>query len=199
MRHYFGYDNTGTLRSVETYGPAGWPNDKCLADPECLAESVVSLRESRGKRDPDIVNWVLFDCPCDAGQGDLLKNCKCVSPKFAESYVDLDTKTILPKPNRTVYIDGEVVQNGGVVTRAPGTAVDLKVVSAGMADDTELTCVQGGMADVSMDDQWTLTFTGGETDTKTLVTPSQGNKGSISISGPKFRGIIVWLRGFTAP
>ena len=94
MRHYFGYDIDGNLRSLETYGPVGWPAEFCMEDPECLADSVTSLRESRLKNAPEIINWVVFDCPCDPGQGDLLKNCTCVNIKFAESYVDTAAKTM---------------------------------------------------------------------------------------------------------
>lgn len=198
MRHYFGYDINGRLRSVEVYGPIGWPADKCMADPSCVAEAVTSLREQRSGDAPEIINWVLYDCSCDPGQGHLLRDCKCFNTQFAEHTVDVQNKVMVPKPLRTVYIDDVVVGNRDIVTRAPGTAVVLKIVSAGMPDGEKALCTQGGAVDLTLDDAWELTFSNGETDTKTLVAPSQGTKGGVGIGGKLMRPLIFYLRGFAS-
>lgn len=198
MRHYFGYDIDGNLRSYESYGPVGWPSNHCLEDPNCEAAAVTSLRESRAVKHPEISDWVLFDCPCSPANGDVLKNCACASPKFAESYVDVQTKTIKTKPLRTVYVDGQVVTDKETVTRAPGAQVDLKVISNGMPDGAKVTCVQRGTTDIALEDTWEMTFANGTTETKSLVAPAQGAKGFLFISGPRIRPLVFALRGFTA-
>ena len=196
MRHYFGYDIDGGLRSYESYGPAGWPTNACLADPACVAKSVTSLRESRTGTAPDIINWVLFDCPCDPGQGALLKDCKCASNRFGESYVDVSTKTLRPKPTRTVMIDGNPVDLNSTITKNPGETVVLKVVSAGMPDGAKIHCAQKGMADIALEPEWDLLVSNGESDTKVLTAPAQGTKGVVIMSGRLFRGFSFQLRGF---
>ena len=199
MRHYFGYDLDGNLRSYESYGPAGWPTSHCLEDGECDEAAVSSLREMRNKQNPEIVNWVLYDCPCDPAQGDLLRNCKCAGPKIAESYVDTNARVIRPKPIRTVVVDGQVVADREVVTAAPGTSVDFKVVCHGLPDGEKVKCVQKGSVDITVEDEWEMTIANGETETKTLVAPAQGTKGYIMIGGTRVRPLTFGLRGFVAP
>ena len=199
MRHYLGYDINGSLASIEAFGPVGWPADARMEDSENDVASVTSLRESRAVSSPGIVNWVLFDCPCDPGQGDLLKNCVCVPSKFAESFVDTATKTLKPKPMRTVYIDGEVVSDQSVITRDPGTTMTLKVASNLMPDGEIVNCVQKGIVDLTLDDEWELTFAAGETDTKTLVAPAQGSRGAVAIGGRLVRPLVFFVRGFVVP
>jgi hypothetical protein len=199
VRHYFGYDINGILSSVETYGPAGWPANLCMENPECLEDAVTSLRVSRAKNSPNIVNWVVFDCPCDPGQGALLKDCPCVGSKFAESYVDTTAKVMIPKPMRTVYVDGVVVQHMDVITREPGTKVILKLVADGLPDGAKAVCSQKGQVDLTLEDEWELLFTAGKSDTKELTTPAQGTKGVCSIGGDLMRPLAFLLRGFAAP
>ncbi len=196
MRHYFGYDVNGTLRSLESYGPAGWPAEKCMEDPTCLEAAVTSLRASRAKSAPDVIDWVLYDCTCDAGQGALLRDCICFNTKFNESYVDTQTKAMVPKPIQTVLIDDVAVVNGEVITRDPGTVLTLKIVSVGMLDGEKVLCTQTGVIDLTLDDQWELTISGGETETKTLVVPAQGSKGSVAINGKRIRSMMFCVRGF---
>lgn len=196
MRHYFGYDIDGVLRSMETYGPTGWPSDACMADPDCAAEAALSLRASRSNKNPEIIGWVLFDCCCDPSQGCCLRDCHCIGDKFAESYVDVSTKTIKAKPMRTVYVDDVVVKSRDTITKSPGTVVTLKIVSANMPDGEKVKCVQKGVIDLALEDEWELTFTGGETDTKTLTAPSQGTKGGVHLHGRYMRPHHFLLRGF---
>ena len=195
MRHYFGYDINGALRSIENYGPAGWPANFRMDDPDCTADVVTSLRERRASKNPEIIGWVLFDCQCDASQGAIIADCKCCNSKFSTSYVDVQTKTLKTKPLRTVYIDSDVVNNGDIVTRAPGTVVTLKV-AASLPDGEIVHCVQTGQVDLTLDDEWDLTFTNGVTDTKSLTAPAQGSRGAVAISGPRIRPMSFFLRGF---
>ena len=199
MRHYFGYDIDGNLRSYESYGPAGWPNDHCLEDPDCVAESVASLRESRAKKYPAIINWAVFDCPCDPGAGDLLVDCACAGSKFGESYVDTSAGTLMTKPLRSVYVDGEIIEDREVITRAPGTVVNFKVTSVGMPDGELLRCVQSGSVDLTLEDVWTVPFAGGRTEEMSLVAPAQGTKGVVGLGGDLMRPFTFVLRGFVVP
>lgn len=196
MRHYFGYDIDGKLRSVETYGPTGWPTDKCMADPTCNAKAVASLRERRGKGDPEIINWALFDCPCDPAKGLILRDCSCLNTKFATSYVDVQTKTLHTKPQRTVYVDGEVVTHNQLVTRAPGNPVEVQIASAGMPDGYVIQCFQKGTVDLHLEDEWGLEVTNGVSETTVLIAPAQGTRGVFSINGKMVRPMSFVLRGF---
>ena len=196
MRHYFGYDINGTLLSVEAYGPIGWPADYCMEDPECLADSVVSLRESRARNSPGIINWVLYDCPCDPGQGVLLKDCTCVNSTFGVSYVDVLGKAMHPKPMQTVYVDTTVVKAGDIITKSPGTQMILKITGQGVPDGTIARCAQKGSVDLTLDDEWEMVFERGVSTTKTLTAPAQGSRGIVSISGTLIRPITFAVRGF---
>lgn len=196
MRHYFGYTINGQLRSVETYGPAGWPAEKCMEDPDCLEAAVTSLRKSRAKNAPDVINWVLYDCPCDPGQGAILRDCVCFNAKFSENYVDTVSKAMVPKPMQTILVDDVVIVSGDVITRDPGTILTFKVVSVGMLDGAKVTCNQKGSIDITLDDEWELTFSGGETETTNLTAPAQGSKGYVSISGLRMRPLSFCVRGF---
>lgn len=196
MRHYFGYDNDGNLRSYEAYGPVGWPHNHCLEDPNCEATSVTSLRETRASDSPYIIDWVLFDCPCDPAQGAILRDCPCIPGKFSSSYVDTATRSIKSKPARTVYVDGVLIQDGETVTRTPGAQVLFKVVASGLPDGSIVNCAQRGQVDVAIDPQWDMTIVGGTTEEKALVAPSQGTKGLVFIGGAKIRPFSFYLRGF---
>jgi len=196
VRHYFGYDTNGVLRSVEVYGPAGWPSSHCVEDPDCQEDAVTSLREGRANNAPDVIDWVLFDCSCDPAQGALLKDCVCYNAEFAESYVNTQTKTLVKKPLRTVQLDNKTISNNETITHPPGTKVVLKIISTGMPDGETAHCTQKGAVDLTLDDEWDLTFEGGVTDAKTLTAPAQGTKGVVAISGKMMRPITFCLRGF---
>lgn len=196
MRHYFGYDVDGTLVSVETYGPAGWPSNLCLEDPECQEDSVVSLRERRAQVAPELIDWVVFDCPCDPAQGDLLRNCNCVGPKFAESYVNTQNRSLVAKPLRSVYVDDVLIHNGDIITKDPGTIVTMKVVVSQVPDGTKVHCIQRGAVDLTLEDEWDLIVENGTTGTKDLIAPAQGTKGVVAVSGPMIRPMTFCVRGF---
>jgi hypothetical protein len=196
MRHYYGYDVNGTLRTVEVYGPAGWPAEQCLEDPDCIDPSVTSLRESRAKTAPEVIAWVLFDCQCDASQGALVNDCVCFNTKMAESYVDTVSKTLVNKPLRTVYVDDVEINSGDIVTRDPGTQISFKITSQGMPDGNKARCSQKGLVDLTLEDEWEMIFAGGRTALKTLTTPAQGTRGGVGISGDLLRPFIFFLRGF---
>lgn len=196
MRHYFGYDVNGDLRSWEVYGPAGWPPGQCLADTACQAVSVTSLRESRAATDPQIIGWALYDCPCSVADGALIKNCECVRSKYAESYVDTTTKVLLSKPLRTVYVDDVVVADAAVITRAPGVEIRLKVASEGAVNGSKVYCTQAGPGEVAPEPSWEMTFLAGSTEEKILTTPAQGTRGLVVMAGSRVRPFRFFLRGF---
>lgn len=198
MRHYFGYDINGDLLAIETYGPAGWPTDHCMEDPQCVKDSVCSLRESRAKNAPGIIDWVLYDCPCNAGQGAILKNCTCVNSKYGVSYVDVASRVLRPKPMTTVYIDSVAIQSGDIITRDPGTQMTLKVTGNGVPDGTVVRCVQKGSVDLVLDDEWELEFSNGVSTTKVLTAPAQGARGIVNVSGTLIRPVIFSVRGFAS-
>lgn len=196
MRHFFGYDVNGTLRSVETYGPAGWPTDHCLINPDCVKQAVTSLKEERGANSPDVVGWVLFDCPCNPADGHLLRDCQCISSKFSSSYVDMTTKTLRAKPQRSVYLDGILVNDREVVTRTPGAQVRLKIVAADMENGQTVQCMQHGQVEVAPETSWEMTFSNGTTEEKILIAPSQGTKGTVYLAGSRVKPLMFQLRGF---
>jgi hypothetical protein len=167
-----------------------------MADPNCSHKSITSLKESRAKDTPGIINWVLFDCDCDAESGHSVTDCACFNKKYAESYVDPQTKLLVTKPVRTVLINGAAVSHGDVVTYPPGTAVELKIASAGIPDGGKARCVQKGAVDLTLDDEWDLVFTNGVSETKTLIAPAQGTKGAVHVGGKFVRPMTFALRGF---
>lgn len=199
MRHYFGYDVEGRLRSVETFGPAGWPATYCMEDPNCEAPSVTSLRERRATNEPHIINWVVFDCPCNPANGDLLRDCVCFNSKFAESYVNTATGLLTPKPPMNVYVDDVLIAHDDIVTRAPGTEVSFKLVAPFMPDQEEAIVYQQGGVDIALEDEWTLTFVGGETPPSTLIAPAQGTRGVVFLAGKLIRPMRFYVRGFQGP
>lgn len=196
MRHYFGYDINGNLRSYEANGPVGWPPGQCLADTECQAIAVTSLRNSRAITDPDIIGWVPFDCSCNVANGETIRDCKCVDSKFAESYVDVPTKTLRSKPLRSVYIDDVLIADQDVITRAPGTPVRLKVASEGAENGSTVVCAQRGPAEVALETTWEMTFLAGVTEEKVLIAPAQGSRGAVVMAGARVRPFRFFLRGF---
>lgn len=196
MRHFFGYDINGALRSIETYGPAGWPTDHCLINPACNKAAVLSLKEDRAAKNPEVIGWVLFDCGCNAGSGHLIRDCPCVAKKFANGYVDVATKTLKSKPQRSVYVDGALVNDRDTVSKPPGAVVRLKIVSADMENGQVAQCAQKGQIEIAAEPSWEMTFNGGETEEKVLVAPAQGTKGSVFIGGIRVRPLMFQLRGF---
>jgi len=196
MRHYFGYDVEGRIRSVEVYGPTGWPHGKCMMDPNCEDPAVVSLRESRNKSQPEIIGWVLDDCCCDPSQGARVKDCRCNEETLSTKYVDVAAKVLKTKPLAQVMVDGAVVTTGSIVTRPPGTAVSLHVVSEGMPDETTIRCVQKGPVDITIEDEWDLTISGGKTESVPLVAPAPGTRGALQLFGKLMRPTTIFLRGF---
>lgn len=196
MRHYFGYTITGELVTIEVYGPAGWPAGKCLANPDCNADAVTSLKASRAIKNPEVVGFIPYDCPCD-GATKLIKDCKCIGRKFANSYVDVVNKTLVEKPARTVQVDGEAVEDKAVLLRPPGTILNLKVVAPGIPDGQTATFIQRGSVNLLDADELTLTFTGGESNTVTLLTPPAGLRGDLWLGGRMVRPFSMGVRGST--
>jgi len=196
MRHYFGYDINGHLKTIEMYGPSGWPLDQRMDDANCEHKGVTSLRASRVTTAPNVVGWVLYDCPCSPNSS--CRDCKCINTKFATSFVDAGTKALVDKPLRTILVDNQPVDNEAVITRDPGATVVFKVSSPTMPDGEKALCIQRGSVDIALEDEWYLTFTNGMSEAKTLIAPAQGTRGVVHIGGGKVRPLAFFLRGFAA-
>jgi hypothetical protein len=206
MRHFFGYDADGRLRSIETYGPRGWPICDCdacesselngMLNSACVAPRCVSLRESRDRGPVDYEGFILYDCPCDAAV-DLLRDCTCISDFGGTHYVDVSAQTFVPKPSLTVKLDDETIVDRQVVSREPGAVAVLKLLVPGIPDGTVALLFQKGQIDIYPDDDISVTFSGGESTTLNLVAPAPGTKGTLVIDTGKYiRGISFQLRGF---
>jgi len=191
MRHYFGYRADGTLASVETYS-GGWPQGVCMADLGCDHPTVTNLRAVRAQNNPEIVGFVAYDCDCPSDE----ETCDCINDKFAGHCVNIETKQFVAKPTTAVFVGGTQVLHGETVTRPPGAAVKLKVVSPDSPDGATLSFATKGPVEISLESQITLTFTHGETQEITLVAPAQGSKGTAFITGKLARPFAFSLRGF---
>jgi hypothetical protein len=191
MKHYFGYRADGSLASVETHA-GGWPADRCMSDLACDHPVVTKLRAVRADSSPDIIGFIGYDCDCPSED----EVCDCLNDFFAGHYVNTSTQRFIAKPGIAVVVGGTQIESGGVVTRAPGVSVTLKVVSPGSPDGTTLTFSTKGNVEISAEPSVTLTFTGGETQTINLVAPAQGSRGQAFIIGKLARPYSFWLRGF---
>jgi hypothetical protein len=196
MKVFYGYDANGRLSSVETYS-GGWPTCtccegcECLANPDCTNPNCVSLREIRTQLHPHIIGYIAYDCPCPADA----ETCDCVSPKFGSSYV-LDG-ALVDKPACSTYVDGAEIAFEAEVYKTPGSSVALKFVGANVPDGTEVTCRTRG-AQVYAETEFTLTFSGGETNTVQLTAPAQGVGAQITAysMGPFVRPQLFTMVGF---
>jgi hypothetical protein len=128
--------------------------------------------------------------------GALLKDCGCVTTKYAESYVDTSTKLLVNKPLRTVYVDDVVTADGAVITRDPGVQVRLRVASEGALNGSRVQCAQGAAVEIAPEPSWEMTFLAGTTEEKILTTPAQGTRGLVVMAGSRIRPFRFYLRGF---
>lgn len=203
MRHFFGYRADGVLGSMETYG-GGWPHCNChpncelLADPECRKESVVSLRTRRADRNPDIVGFILYDCPCPPEDKTCEQN--CINQQMAHYYVDLATKSFVAKPVTNFHIDGQALVPDQKLDLVPGTPVNFKIVGPDVPDGETVRMGTLGQFDVFVEDLdpfIDLEFQGGETSVMQLHPPPQGAKVTLVITGKYVRPQRVCVRGWS--
>lgn len=201
MKHFLGYRSNGTIASVETYSPGGWPDCnccedcECLASPGCMMEACVSLRAKRADRNPDIVGYIAYDCPCPKTES--ICNLGCYNTFSAVNYVDVSTKTAKPKPTSVMQLDDIDVVADSTVSRPPGTAAEFKLVGPDIPDGSVVDVLTKGPADITEGpNQLQLTFTGGVTDSVTFYSPGQGVKVMVSVSGKFIRPRTFQFRGF---
>lgn len=201
MRHYYGYKSDGTIGSIEVYG-GGWPvcmcreGCKCLADPSCKMPACVSLRARRAKVNPDIIGFVLYDCPCKKEDH---KHCiGCLNEFPANSYVDVQTGEAITKPLMTVQLDGQVVEHNSVNSAPPGSKKFLTIVCPEVPDGAIVNfSVGSGGADITAGpNEFTETVVGGTIPSVELVAPGQGAKGAIVVYGKYIRPRQIILRGW---
>lgn len=196
MRHYLGFNKDGVLISQEIYY-GGWPPTHDLTNNLCNEPSVVSLRQSAAVKRPEITGFVGFDCECSSSKG----TCDCPNIKMANCYVDLESKALCYKPTTTLSIskeDGvlwEDVNHGALINRTPGSVVKLRM-TGGAPDGAVVKCCQKGNVDILFHNEMQLIFSGGATNTIDLVTPPQGNKGTIGVSGKYIVAKMLILRGW---
>jgi len=197
MRHFFGYLSDGALTSMETYNPGGWPICDCspgcpgLSNPDCKNSLSTSLRKSRAVSRPDIVGYVLYDCPCPPEMGQCDSH---VSVVYGASMV-VDGE-LVDKPMTTHYINGEPIEADQVLSRPPGTELEYMIAAPGIPDGTKVICFQGTATWVAPEPEWEMVFTDGQTPTKTLIVPAQGALGIVTAAGSLARGIRFKVLGW---
>ena len=201
MRHFIGYRADGTLAPLETYSPGGWPVCQCregcgcLADHTCMMDACVSLRTSRMNRNPDIVGFALYDCPCPSTEE--ICETGCFNTQFANHYIDIGTKSFVAKPAISMQIDNVGISNEEVVSRPPGNTCVFKLVGPDIPDGAEAYITTSNQVDiVEGPNRFQLFFTNGSTPEVTLYAPSQGAKSRLTISGKYIRPQWLILRGF---
>lgn len=205
MRHFLGYKSTGEIATIETFGPGGWPTScgSCeggcdpMTNINCVYPPAVDLKNKRANRNPEIVGYVLYDCPCSSSNPVCQPG--CYNNFMSTHYVDVETKTALSKPSVEMQIDAVAVADKDLVDKLPGTDVVLKLVGPDVPDGATATCSTKGPVDITPEgpDTFQLTFSGGVTNTKTLTTPAQGSKGRVFLGGKYVRFQGFTLRGWT--
>lgn len=125
MISWFGYDDEGTLRSVETH-LHGWPpNVDFMTDP--MTADTRTSRAAGG-----ITKFVSYNCPCPRTADD----CMCHNLRLGDAYVINGSLTMKPDIHATV--------NGSGTYRGPKHQLtvprgDVKIDLVGLTDGAEVT------------------------------------------------------------
>lgn len=158
--------------------------------------AVKSLLLTRNTKNPEIVGYLPYDCPCSSDQ----KVCEFghYNEYYVMNYVDVMSKTIKPKPTATILIDDVSVIDKQLVSKQPSSQCSFKLISDDTPDGTIVSVDTRGQVDIiDGPDEFKLTFNNGETESKTFIVPAQGMKAQILIYGGKFvRPQRFFLRGF---
>lgn len=153
MRTWFGYDETGVLRSVEVKGRGGWPPD---FDFRTAAEkNIVDLRNERAKQ--GITSFIPYDCPCLPS----VSSCACHNAAYGGSYVE--NGQLVPKPEVLLHVNGTSGQ--GELGNILYDGLVEFFLTGPVPDGATVDLIVAGMAKTP--DHLTLSFTGGKTPVET--------------------------------
>lgn len=204
MRHFVGYGADGTPLSYESYSPGGWAsicencNGGCdgLADTSCSNPSVVSLRNKRAEKNPEIVGFIVYDCPCPTTEFGC--NVGHTSDWANLHYINPDAKQWIEKPGVQVYLDGEeIVENGVVIDRSPGATATLKIVGPEVPNGSKLVIGTSGPVDIiDGPDIFDVEVNDGQSEEITFIAPAQGIRVAVGITGKWTPSKSFYLRGW---
>lgn len=198
MRHYLGYQADGMFVSYEI-AFNGWnlcecgtctPEMNAAANPTCRAEHVQRLLQTRKVQNPEIVGYYAYDCPCPP-KG----TCGCPTKLGSGFYFNLETGQPTPRTLVKLLVDGEEIEPGKVVSRAPGVKMQFQLEAA-VPDGWEATCAQRGPVDIIDEDEFKLAFSGGRSAIVEFTAPSQGLKVQVGVGGKYLKGATLIVRGW---
>lgn len=191
MRHFMGYNADGVIASLESYSPGGWPSicENCtggcegLADTACKNPSVVSLRTKRADKNPEIVGFIAYDCPCPSTAFGCEGNHQNDWTNL--HYVDVATGEWVKKPGVSLTLDGQpVAGEDELINKEPGTTSIFKIIAPSVPDGENLVLGTFGPFDiVDGPDLMTVEINNGESEDITFYAPAHGIKVMVGVSG----------------
>lgn len=194
MRYYFGHDSNGVLISTEAT-TGGFSEEHRLDNPVCGHPLVDFHRKTRLDRNPEVVGFIGYDCPCD-GDAPRVCGCACVNKKRLTGRVK-DGK-LVDKPTPIMTLDGIPVEvSEKPIVKKPGARVLIAFQVSEEAENSIL-IVSGGksQAQLSLCLPKNLAVTKGITPTIELVVPAQGISSSLYVFGACISPLTVNFIGF---
>lgn len=163
------HDNMGEIkgRSDGVGGFSGDPMDPGTTDPQAIAIRNYFLT------DLGLLGPIPYDCPCDPNDVD----CTCSGPALNDHYVD--NGNLVAKATTTIKIDGNVVNSGDTLERAPGSFLNLQLEAT--TPDGHQVALRFEEALLTNQSNPVLTFTDGASDSILLKTPAQGLVGIVGV------------------
>lgn len=186
MRHYIRYSTTGELVGVDVRS-FGWADGVDPNDPD-TTDKVAKFLRSRRSETQSHVGWVAYECPCPRSRD----ACKCPHALIDDHH--FNGHVLFPKPELTVLVNGlPAEQTTNVV---PGSDVAIKLLAATPEGHKVTVTPVAGYIGELINAPEILTFSGGESNTLTVVAPQQGITGSVTGRSNYVRRFNVALRGW---
>lgn len=194
MRHYFGYNNDGTLVSFWA-AQGGHPPEFDLHNKESDNQAVKQAYVEHIKKHPGFAGFIAFDCRCQT-----TNHCDCSNRKYYSSYVK-DGK-LVSKLDASFLLDGQPQESlhlGQLVNKEPGAKIRLSVV-CNLPDGETIKLAPGPGPALHRDfpAHVTLIMSSGVSQETIVVVPAQGLTGSLSVIHNRVKSGSLWLRGFAS-
>ena len=186
MRHYFGYDNTGAIKSIEII-TFGFTDEHRFTDPDCDHPVVAPIQARRA--DIGVNSFIAYDCPCLPEK----RVCNCPHQKFSQSFVD--NGSLVDRYTYDILLDDSPVNDGDTIINPPGTQLVLKLSNSNAPDSTQVN-LQDAAAVAALSENTSLTISGGESGTLNIYTPAQGMTACVVIYSDKMVVKKIYLKGF---
>ena len=172
MRYWLWYKADGEIGG-EAIISGGWSDDFDFNDPDTLDETALTIRNQLIAAE-GFHSFISYDCPCDPS----VEWCHCSTHRCADSRIE--GSELATKPDFDILLDDIETDNLSVTDVSPGMPVSLKL-SGNIPDGVVVQVHNLKPVDLLQTSPADLVFAGGETNSVSLISPSQGMKGGVGI------------------